>query len=69
MSGIDLADWKNGKYGPVQVSNFDFVGTALIKDYDNCKDFYNNASFLKSTGNNPYLQEVIPIERKGRQKI
>ena len=36
--------------------------------YDNCKNFYDNAYFLKSTGNNPYLQEFIPIDRKSRQQ-
>ena len=41
----------------------------LIKDYDNPKNLYNNAYFLKSTGNNPYLQEFIPIVMNSRQKI
>jgi hypothetical protein len=41
---------------------------ASKKDYDNCIDFYNIAYFLKSTGNNPYLQEFIPINRKSIQK-
>ena len=46
-----------------------FSEIAIVKDHDNVKSSYANAYFPKFTGNYPYEQEFIDIDRKIRQQI